>query len=145
MKLGASAAAIGAAAVIGSSAFALPAIASQQATTHTLKFISVTKNMVSFSKTSAGVQDTDVSKAGKIVGFDEIYGVATSPSSSAANFTIATKGGMLYGTFDLNLRTDAVTNGKVTGGTGAFKGARGTATVVAINSVKSAVKITYRT
>lgn len=145
MKLRTSIAAVGAAAVVGSGAFALPALASPHITTHTLTFISETKTTLSLTKTSVAIQDTDVSKAGKIVGFDEIYGVAVSATASAANVTIVTTGGMLYGTFDISLVTGKITDGKVTGGTGQFKKATGTLTASAINNVKTAVTITYHT
>jgi hypothetical protein len=145
MKLRTSIAAAGAAALVGSGAFAIPALASSQAATHTLRFISVTKKFVALSKTSVIVQETDVNKAGKIVGFDEIYGVAESATTSAANVSVATAGGMLYGTFILHLKTGAVTNGKITGGTGAFKGATGTFTGKSVSSSSTAVPLTYRT
>jgi hypothetical protein len=145
MKLRTSVAAIGVAAVVGSGAFALPALASSHTTTHTLTFISETKKMVSFTKTSVGIQDTDVNQAGKIVGFDEVYGVATSATSSAANVTIDTNGGMLYGTFTISLETGKITNGKVAGGTGAFKDATGTFTAKDLNSTDTAITVTYTT
>jgi hypothetical protein len=145
MNLRTSIAAVGAAALVGGGAFALPAFASSHATTHTLSFISVTKKMISLTKTSVAIQDTDVNKAGKTVGFDEIYGTATSATTSAADVAVATKGGLLYGTFDLNLNTGVISHGKITGGAGAFKGATGTFTATTINSSKDAVKITYRT
>jgi hypothetical protein len=145
MKLRTSIAAVGAAAVVGSGAFALPALASPHITTHTLTFISETKTTLSLTKTSVAIQDTDVSKAGKIVGFDEIYGVATSATSSAANVTIDTDGGMLYGTFTINLKTGKITNAKVAGGTGAFKNAAGTFTAKDINSTDTAIAVTYST
>jgi hypothetical protein len=144
MKLRTSIAAVGAAALIGSGAFVVPALASPQAAAHTLAFTSVTKAMISFSKTSVGVQETDINKAGKTVGFDMIYGVQVSATTSDANVTIDTKGGLLYGTFTINLNTGVISDGKVTGGTGAFKKATGTLTATAINNTKTAVKITYK-
>ena len=72
-----------------------------------------------------------------------LYFAATSPTSVAVNATVDTKGGFLYGTFTLNLKTGAVTNGKVTGGTGAFKGATGTIKAKTISNTKHAVTITY--
>ncbi len=59
------------------------------------------------------------------------------------NATVETNGGFLYGTFTLSLKTGAVTNGKVTGGTGAFAGATGTIKATTISSTKHAVTITY--
>ena len=72
-----------------------------------------------------------------------LYVAATSSTSGAAYVTVDTKGGFLYGTFNINFTTGVVTNGKVTGGTGAFKGATGTITVKTISSTKRAVTITY--
>lgn len=40
-------------------------------------------------------------------------------------------------------KTGVITNGKVTGGTGAFKGATGTIAVKTISNTKHAVTITY--
>jgi hypothetical protein len=101
--------------------------------THTLKFTAVQKATVKFSATSQGIQETDVNSTGKAIGFDMLYFTATSATSGAANATVDATGGFLYGTFNINLETGAVTNGKVTGGTGAFKGATGTITAKALN------------
>ena len=68
---------------------------------------------------------------------------ATSASSVAVNLTVDTKGGFLYGTFTFHPRTGVVTNGKVTGGTGAFAGATGTIKVKTISPTKHAITITY--
>jgi hypothetical protein len=137
--------AAGAAVVLGTTgALVLPAIASANSATHTLKFISVQKATVTFSKTTQGEQDTDVNAAGKTIGFDELY-FAANPTTgvAAANVTGDFNGGMLYGTFTANFKTGKVTNGKVTGGTGAFAGATGTIKVTSISSTKTAVTITY--
>ncbi len=144
MKLRTSLTAAGAAVVLGTAgALVLPAVASAHSATTTLKFIAVQKATVSFTTATQGTQDTDVNTAGKTVGFDMLYAKVTSSSSAAVNATIDTKGGFLYGTFTVNLKTGAVTNGKVTGGTGAFAGATGTITAKAISSTKHAVTITY--
>ena len=144
MKLRTSLAAAGAAVVLGTTgAFVLPAVASAHSATHTLKFLSVQKGTVGFTRATGGIQNTDVNTAGKTVGFDMLYFAATSPSSVAVNLTVDTKGGFLYGTFTFNPKTGVVTNGKVTGGTGAFKGATGTIKVKTISSTKHAVTITY--
>jgi hypothetical protein len=144
MKLRTSLAAAGTAVVLGTSgALLLPAVASAHSGTHTLKFISVTKATVGFTKTSEGIQDTDVNAKGKTVGFDMQWGTATSATSAAVNATVDLNGGFMYGTFDLNVKTGAVTNGKVTGGTGAFAGATGTIKVKNVSNNKAAVTITY--
>jgi hypothetical protein len=144
MKLRTSIIAAGAAVVLGTTgALVLPAVASAHSATTTLKFTAVQKAMVSFSPATAGIQETDVNATGKTVGFDMLYFKVISSSSAAVNATIDTKGGFLYGTFNVNLKTGAVTNGKVTGGTGAFTGATGTITAKTISSTKNAVTITY--
>ena len=123
----------------------LPGLASASSTTHTLKFISVTKNSVNFTKKSGGQQDTDVNVKGKTIGFDMLYFVATSRTTGAVNVTVDTSGGLLYGTLKINFSTGAVTNGKVTGGTGKFKGASGTITAKNLNKqgTRTAVTVKY--
>ena len=144
MKLRTSLAAAGAAVVLGTTgAFVLPAVASAHSSTHTLKFLAVQKATAVFTRATGGIQDTDVNTAGKTIGFDMLYFAATSPSSVAVNYTLDTKGGFLYGTFTFNFKTGAVTNGKVTGGTGAFVGATGTIKVKTISSTKHVITITY--
>ncbi|MGN6171620.1 MAG: hypothetical protein ACTHPS_01450, partial [Streptosporangiaceae bacterium] len=127
MKLRTSLAAAGAAVVLGTTgALVLPAVASAHSGTHTLKLIEVQNGTVSFTRATGGIRNTDVNAAGKTVGFDMLYFAATSPSTVAVNLTVDTKGGFLYGTFTFHPRTGVVTNGKVTGGTGAFAKATGT-------------------
>ena len=94
MKVRACIAAAGAAALVGTGAFMLPGLASASSTTHTLKFISVTKNSVNFTKKSGGQQDTDVNVKGKTIGFDMLYFVATSRTTGAVNVTVDTSGGL---------------------------------------------------
>ena len=147
MKMRAPIAAASAAAILGAGAFVLPAVASSTATTHTLKFISVSKKSIMLTKASGAQQNTDVSKAGKTVGFDMLYFKATSASSAALNITVDTTGGFLYGTAKISFKTGAVTDGKVTGGTGSFKGATGTIKAKNLNQAgtRTAVTITYHT
>jgi hypothetical protein len=144
MKLRTSLAAAGAAVVLGTTgAFVLPAVASAHSATHTLKFVTLTTATVGFTRATGGIQGTDVNTVGKKIGFDMLYFAATSPSSVAVNVTIDTKGGFLYGTWTFHPRTGVVTNGKVTGGTGAFAGATGTIKIKTISSTKHAITITY--
>jgi hypothetical protein len=144
MKLRTSLAAAGVAALLGTGALVLPAVASASSATHTLKFTAVQKASHSFTKTTGADQETDVNAAGKTVGFDMIYFAATSATSGNVNITVDTSGGFLYGTATVT-KTGAVTNGKVTGGTGAFTGATGTIKAKVISSKKHAVTITYST
>ena len=144
MKLRTSLAAAGTAAVLGvTGALVLPAVASAHSSTHTLKFISVQKASVSFSKTTNGQQDTDVNTAGKTVGFDMLYITAVSATTANVNVTGDFSGGFLYGTGTINFKTGAFSNGKVTGGTGAFAGATGTIKTKTISKTKTAVTVTY--
>ena len=136
-------AAIGATALVGTGAFVLPALASASSPTHTLKFISVEKKSVKFTKTTGGQQDTDVNTRGKIIGFDELYFKVTSSTKSTVNVTLDTTGGMLYGTLAVNFNS-LIIKGKVTGGTGAFKGATGTITAKELNSAGSQTAVTIK-
>jgi hypothetical protein len=145
MKVRRSIAAAGAAVVLGTTgALALPALASANTATHTLKFISVQKSSVGFGKTAGANQDTDVNAAGKTVGFDMIYFTATSATGGTINVTVDTSGGFLYGTGTIT-NNGVFSNGKVTGGTGSFKGATGTITAKDLNKAgtRTAVTIIY--
>ncbi len=134
-----------AAAAAAGGAFAVPALASPHAASHTMSFTAVTKASVGFSDGSAGVQQTDVNKAGQTVGFDESYGTVISASAVDNDFTLDTKGGLLYGTYTLNVVTGKVTEGKVTGGTGAFKNATGTLAAKAVSRHEYTITVTYCT
>jgi hypothetical protein len=145
MKIRRSIIAAGAAVVLGGTgALALPAVASAHSATHTLKFTSVTVNAVQFTKTSRGLQDTDVTSKGKTIGFDDVNLTLTSKTSGTAAVAIDISGGFLYGTVTTTNGGKTFT-GKVTGGTGAFTAATGTITGKAITSSKTAVTITYST
>ena len=139
-------AAAGAVALLGAGAIVLPAVASASSATHTLKFISVQKSTVMFTKTTGANQDTDIA-AGNTIGFDMIYFAATSATSGNVNITGDVSGGFLYGTGTINFKTGAFSNGKVTGGTGAFAGATGTIKAKNLNAAgtRTAVTITYST
>jgi hypothetical protein len=148
MKIRTSLAAAGAAVVLGTTgALVVPAVASAHSASTTLKFISVTKSSTMFSKTSGGQQDTDVNAAGKTVGFDMLYFTAVSATTGNVNATIDTTGGFIYGTLTVNFKTGAISNGKVTGGTGSFVGATGTIKAKNLNKpgTRTAVTITYST
>jgi hypothetical protein len=146
MKIRTTMAGAAAAAIVGTGAFVLPGIASASTTTHTLKFTAETKGSAALSNSAEAEQDTDVNGAGKVVGYDIIYVKLVSPTSADLNITVAVNGGMLYGTAKLNGK-GMVTNGRVTGGTGAFARAAGTLTVQTLNKAgtRHAVKVTYHT
>jgi hypothetical protein len=144
MKIRTSIALAGAVAIVGTGAFILPAAASARTTTHTLAFIAETKGSVGFSSSTEAEQDTDVNSKGKVVGYDMLYVAVVSSTTVAINITVDVDGGMLYGTATLN-GEGVVSNGKVTGGTGQFKGATGKFTVKTLNTAgtRHAVKFTY--
>jgi hypothetical protein len=121
MKIRRAITATAAAALVGTGAFVLPAVASAGPAAHTLKFISVQKASVQLSKTMFAQQDTDVNGKGKVIGYDELYVAVTSSTTGDGWFTGDVDGGFIYGTFRLNLKTGAATDGKVTGGARAFK------------------------
>ena len=137
--------AVGAAVILGTTgALVVPAVASAHSATHTLKFTSVEKKSIGFTKGTGGQQDTDVNGRGKTIGFDMLYFSHASATSAAVNITVDTKGGFLYCSGTISFKTGKA-SGKVTGGTGAFKGATGTIKGTAVSNVKEAVTITYRT
>jgi hypothetical protein len=137
--------AVGAAVVLATTgALLLPAVASAQSATHTLSFNSVLDKTVNFSQTAGGEQNTDVNAAGTTVGFDMLYFTFSSPTTANVNLTFDTPGGYLYGTATANLANGVVvSNGRVTGGTGAFRGACGTITITAVSSTVESVTISY--
>ena len=146
MKIRTSIAAAGAAVLLGgTTALALPAMASTHSAMHTLKFTSVTAKSVSFTQTTEIPQDTDLNSAGKTIGFDDVYLTFTGRTAGKGNVAVAVKGGFLYGTLTVNFKTGAISNGKVTGGTGAFKGASGTITAKNLNAkgTRTAVTVKY--
>jgi hypothetical protein len=144
MKIRTSIAAVAAATLVGTGAFMLPALASASTASHTLKFVSVEKATVSLSATMSAQQDTDVNSKGKVIGYDDLY-FASGKTSAAGWFTVDVDGGFIYGTFTVNFKTGAITNGKVTGGARAFKGATGKLTAKALSSTRTAITITYTT
>ncbi len=135
-------AAIGAAAIASSGAFVLPAVAGTQTTSHTLKFTAVQIKSAGFSKTTAGTSEIDKNAKGRVIGFDVIH-VSFNPKThqAAGNVALSTKGGILYGV--LKLSQGPVTRGKVTGGTGAFKGATGTIYGRSVGKNRTKVTVTY--
>jgi hypothetical protein len=145
MKIRRSIAAAVGVALVGTGAFVFPAFASASTATHTLKFISVEKASATLSKTMSAQQDTDLSSKGKVIGYDDLYFAATSSSGANAWFTLDVDGGFIYGTFKINYKTGAVTDGKVTGGARAFKGATGRLTAKSVSAIRTAVTITYTT
>jgi hypothetical protein len=114
--------------------------------THTLAFISVQEAVQNYSQTISSQQDRDVSQAGKVVGYDLLYLVFNPKTETAKlNFTAVTSGGFVYGVATAS--SSPVIHGRVTGGTGAFKGAAGTILAKNLNKAgtRTSVTITYHT
>lgn len=127
----------------GALALAFPAAASGSAS-HTLKFISEQVNVVSFSKTSEGIQDEDVTSKCKLIGFDQLNLVFNPKTGQGtAGVSLDVDGGILIGY--INLSGSRTFQGYITGGIGNFKGAFGTITGKILNKAgtRSAVTITY--
>ena len=143
MKVRSSVVALGAAAVLGGTcALAVPALASTQTTTHTLRFTSVSGPGVNFTKTTSGQQDKDVNTKGKVIGFDEIYfSFNLKTGTGTGNVALVVRGGVLYGTLKL---TQSSISGRVTGGTGAFAHAKGTITAHNLNKAGTRTAVTIR-
>jgi hypothetical protein len=143
MKVRSSVIALGAAAVLGGAgAIAVPALASAHPVTHTLKFTSVTERSVTFTKTAGGQQDRDLNDKGKVIGFDELYSSFNLKTGvGKGNVAVVLKGGILYGTLTF---TQSSVGGKVTGGTGAFAGAKGTISARNLNAKGTRTAVTIR-
>jgi hypothetical protein len=145
MKIRTTITAAAAAVVLGTTgALVLPAVASAHSTTHTLKFVSVLKQIHIYTKTTVAEQDTDINRAGKTIGFDELYATQTGKTTGTASAAFAEHGGLLYGALILT-HNGAFAHGRVTGGTGTFTGTTGTITAKPANKsgTRSAVTITY--
>ena len=147
MKVRYSIAAVATAALLcGTGALTFPAAASSAGGTRTLKFIAVTTNTVTFSKTNTGRQDTDVNSKGKTVGFDTQNIVASSKTGKGTILeTVNASGGLLIAA--LPVTKSKTNNGLVTGGVGTFKDAFGSISTKALNKsgTRTAVTITYHT
>lgn len=144
VKIRTTIAALGAAAVVGTGTLLLPAAASATSATTTLTFTSVMQKSIGFGKTAGGQSDNDVSSTGKLIGFDVLYFSASSATSVTINVTLDIKGGFLYAVLT-GSPTGTSYKGKVTGGTGAFKGATGTINAKNVSKTKTNVKIVYST
>ncbi len=132
MKIRRSIIAAAAAVVLGGTGtLALPAVAGAHSATTTLKFTAAASKSISWlSINSFAFKETDRDITGAVIGFDVVYFTNESCCSVSANVTFALKGGLLYGTFVASGESTvlSITDGKVTGGTGAFTGVTGTIT-----------------
>ena len=135
---------ITAVAVITAGAFLIPAGASaNRATRHTLRFTATAQQSTNLSPTSFAQDEVDTNAAGKIIGFDVINGVFNPRTHTAkGRVAFSTKGGILYGS--LRFSNGPVTRGKVTGGTGKFRGVKGTIYGRNLNASGTRTAVTVR-
>jgi hypothetical protein len=136
------------AALGGTCAFLVPAASASPsaAKAHTLTVTSVQVSAVNYSQTVINVEDKDLNKAGRVVGYDLLHVVINPKKGTAAvNVVFEASGGFVYGLVAGS--NSGVMHGTVTGGTGAFKGATGTILAKNLNraGTRTAVTITYRT
>jgi hypothetical protein len=116
--------------------------ATASAPTHTLRFTAVQISSKNLSQTKFVNVDKDRSH-GKFIGNDVLQGRFNNTTHTAKiGVAAAFRGGFIYGNFISNEQGD-LSQGKVTGGTGKYKGVKGTITGHAITSTKEAVTITY--
>lgn len=146
MKLRAIIAATATAAALSTGPLVPLANASSRHVTRTLTFTSVQVATVKFSQTTGASEDKDVNKAGKVIGYDVIrFSFNAKTNTAALDLTVALSNGFLYSA--LSQSDSPVIHGRLTGGTGAFRGASGTITAKPVGSdgTKTTVTITYRT
>jgi hypothetical protein len=131
----------------GACAFLVPAASASAAVkSHTIRFTSVVEATHNFSQTSNSQQDKDVNGSGKVIGYDLLYSVFNPKTETGKlAFTAVLNGGFVYGVATASSNPES--HGTITGGTGAFKGARGTLLAKNLNKAgtKTAITITYHT
>jgi hypothetical protein len=143
MKVRRSIAAAGAAVALGTTgALVLPAVASAHSASHTLKLTAVTNKSISFTRSTAANQETDLNSKGKTVGYDDVWFKIMGPRTATAWVAFDLKGGFLYAKASTT-NGGKTFKGTVTGGTGAYKGATGTVTGKAGKHNKTAITIKY--
>ena len=101
---------------------------------------------MNLSRTSSAESDKDITHARKVIGYDLVrFTFNPKTGKASGGVTAVTKGGFLYGL--LILTRNPVIHGRVTGGTGAFRGATGTISAKTLNHsrTKTAVTINYHT
>jgi hypothetical protein len=106
----------------------------------TLKFTSRTDHTVNLTDTTSVNQDTDLDSTGKTIGYDNTYVTATDQNTLSADAALAMNGGFVYATFTTS-DGGQTWSGTVTGGTGTFKGAKGTVTASATSQTELEVTV----
>jgi hypothetical protein len=116
----------------------------QSAAPRSLKFESVEINAVEYATNTFAGSDDDYNAAGTLIGFDVLH-FTTNPVSGKVRIAAAVvmDGGIIDGALTSASSTALITTGKVTGGTGAFRGATGTITVTAESATTSEVVVVF--
>lgn len=146
MKIRAVIAGIGAAAAVTTGVvLATTTTASAQSGPHVLKFVSVVLKSDDYSPTVTAQTDTDYSTSGRLIGFDVLHFTAN-PASGKVRIdgAVDMSGGVIDGTL-WTTTTSPTASGRVTGGTGAFRGASGTITATTESATKTLVTIVFTT
>jgi hypothetical protein len=127
-RLAATTAGIAAAGALTVGLLAAPADAhSAKPVTHTIRLRTTVTGTLNYNRTTSA--ESDKAKiAGKLAGFDVVLFHGTS-----GDVALGLKGGLLYGHLKFNTVTEQI-GGTVTGGTGAYKSAKGTITATNVNA-----------
>jgi hypothetical protein len=132
----------GVAAAILAATAAVPALAASDSKTVTERFHAENSSAVlAFSKTTYVVTDNDV-KHGKTIGRD-VLSCTDTGDTSHCHVAFAQKGGFLYAEFALADAT-GVLKGKVTGGTGSYKHAKGALAGQAVSQTDVKITLHYK-
>jgi hypothetical protein len=144
VKFRTSIAVAGAAPSLGAGVSILPAGASTDSVMHELRFTSVPSKTVAYSKTTGAVSGTDLGQGGKVIGFYTLnFTLDHETGAISSHVAVDTQGGFIYGALSSS-SSGQMSYGRVTGGTGAFRGARGTFAVKKLDqNSRTAVTIRY--
>lgn len=138
--------AIGAAATLGSTvALVLPGVASARAVTRTVTLTSVQDRQVNFSRTRGILSDTDFNSVGRVVGFDAVrFSFNRRTNRTSFGVALNIERGFVYGVLS-ERGNNPVMRGRISWGTGIFRGVAGTITARNLNSngTRTAVTIRY--
>jgi hypothetical protein len=137
--------AIGAAATLGGTgAVVLPGVASARVVTHTVTLTSVLERQVNFSRNKGILDDRDLNKAGRVVGFDTVR-FSFSPKTGRTSFGVALnlQRGFVYGVLTQH-GNNPVMRGKILWGAGLFHRVAGTITARNLNKSGSRTAVTIR-
>jgi hypothetical protein len=104
---------------------------------HTINLKLTETGNLNYNNTTSSSTDT-AKIAGKRAGFDVAHFSGTS-----GDVALSLKGGLLYGHLKFNVNTGKIT-GSVTGGTGTYKGAKGTVSAMSTNQAGTKTSVTIK-